>query len=130
MSNDNTEQTAGLPVQENVSAGTNPKVLMRLPVPLFVVAAYLLLGFLWNLWHPGWLLMFAVPVYYQLASMAATADLRKKLHRFPMAVLCVLAYLMLGFAFNVWHPTWMLFFLIPVYHCMVSAVFKGKGSGS
>ena len=124
MTNDNTEQITQYPVQENVSSGTNPKMLMRLPVPLFVVAAYLALGFLWDWWHPGWLLFLAIPVYYQLASMVGVADLRKKLNRFPIAPLCVLVYLILGFAFDVWHPAWMLFLLIPVYHCLVSAIFK------
>jgi len=111
-------------VQENVSSGAGAKTLMRLPIPLFVVAAYLAMGFLWNWWHPGWLIFLAIPVYYQLAAMAGTAQMRKKLNTFPISVLCVLAYLLLGFFFDVWHPTWMIFLLIPLYHCLVSTVFK------
>ena len=114
------------PVQENVSSGMNAKALMRLPVPLFVAAAYLAAGFLWNWWHPGWLLFLGIPVYYQLAAMAGVQDMRRKLQRFPVAVLCVLAYLILGFAFNIWHPSWMVFLLIPIYHVMVGAIFHKK----
>jgi len=121
------ENVQQYPVQENVSSGTNAKALMRLPIPLFVVAAYLAMGFLWDWWHPGWLIFLAIPVYYQLVSMMEAASIRKKLNRFPIGVLCVLAYLLLGFFFDVWHPTWMIFLVIPLYHCFVSAVFK-KGT--
>ena len=124
MSNENTEQTTQYQVQENVSSGMNPKLLMRLPIPLFVVAAYLAMGFLWDWWHPGWLLFLGIPVYYQLASMVGVADLRKRLNRFPVGPLCVLLYLIVGFTFDIWHPTWILFFLIPVYYCLVGAIFK------
>jgi len=126
MLDENTEQGAQYPVQANVSSGMNAKSLMRLPIPLFVVAAYLAMGFLWGWWHPGWLLFLTIPVYYQLAAMAAVTDIRKKLNRFPIAVLCVLAYLILGFAFDTWHPSWMIFLVIPIYHVMVGAIFHNK----
>ena len=123
----NEENQGAYPVQENVSSGTNAKALMKLPFPLFVVAAYLAMGFWWNWWHPGWLMFLGIPVYYQLAAMAGTPQMRKKLHSFPIAVLCLLGYLLLGIFFDVWHPTWMVFLLIPLYHCLVSAVFR-KGN--
>lgn len=124
MDNGNMDETVQYPLQENVSSGTNAKALMRLPIPLFVVAAYLAMGFLWDWWHPGWLIFLAIPVYYQLVSMMEAASIRKKLNRFPIGALCVLAYLLLGFFFDVWHPTWMIFLIVPLYHCFVSAVFK------
>ena len=124
MDNENTEQSVQYAVQENVSSGTTAKTLMRLPIPLFVVAAYLVMGFLWDWWHPGWLIFLAIPVYYQLVSMMEATSMRKKLNRFPIAVLCVLVFLLLGFFFDFWHPTWMVFLVIPLYHVMVSAVFK------
>jgi len=100
------------------------KTLLKLPIPIFVVAAYLVMGFLWDLWHPGWMLFFAIPVYYELVSMLATREIRKKLNRFPIAVLCVAAYLLLGFYLDLWHPGWIIFLLIPLYHTTVSAVFR------
>ena len=128
MENENTEQSVQqYAVQENVSSKPAAKTLLRLPIPLFVVAAYLLMGFLRGWWHPGWLIFLAIPVYYQLAAMAAVANLRKKLNCFPIAVLCVLAYLLLGFFLGVWHPTWMIFLVIPLYHVLVSVVFR-KGT--
>lgn len=126
MDNENIPQE--FPVQENVSSGMNTfgvsaKALMKLPVPLFAVAAYLAMGFLWDWWHPGWLLFLGIPVYYGLVSMQGAADLRRKLLRFPIAPLCVLVYLMLGFFLHFWHPSWMIFLLIPAYYVIVGAVF-------
>jgi len=123
MDNETTEQNA-FPVQGDVSSRTDTKALMKLPVPLLAVAAYLAMGFLRGLWHPGWLIFLAIPVYYQLVSMAAATGMRKKLNRFPIAVLCVAAYLLLGFFCGLWHPGWMIFLLIPLYHCLVGAIFR------
>jgi uncharacterized membrane protein YjjP (DUF1212 family) len=123
MENQTTEQNA-FPVQENVSSTTNAKALLKLPIPLLAVAAYLAMGFLGGLWHPGWLIFLAIPVYYQLVAMAAATGMRKKLNRFPIAVLCAAAYLLLGFFFDVWHPSWMIFLAVPLYHCLVGAIFR------
>jgi len=118
-------QPAQLAVQENVSSsGLDGKTLMKFPIPLFVVAAYLAMGFLWNLWHPGWLIFLAIPVYYGLAGMLVNAPMRKRLNSFPISSLCVVAFLLFGFYFDIWHPTWMVFLLIPLYHGVVSAVFR------
>jgi len=127
MANDDSiEQGVQYAVQENVSSGMKSKTLMRLPIPLLAVAAYLLMGFLWDWWHPGWLVFLAIPVYYQLVAMAAATEIRKKLNCFPIAVLCVLAYLVLGFRYDIWHPSWMIFLLIPIYYVMVGAIFHKK----
>lgn len=41
---------------------------------------------------------------------------------FPYPVLCVLLYLILGFAFGLWHPGWIIFFTIPFYYWIVNVV--------
>lgn len=41
---------------------------------------------------------------------------------FPYPVLCVLLYLILGFAFGLWHPCWIIFFTIPFYYWIVNVV--------
>lgn len=47
-----------------------------LPFPIIIVVAYLLMGFLGNLWHPGWIVFFAIPLYYGL--LAAFNRLKRK----------------------------------------------------
>ena len=45
------------------------KFLQDFPFPLVVTPLYLCLGFFFGLWHPGWLIFLAVPIYYCLADM-------------------------------------------------------------
>ena len=47
-------------------------------VPSLCIAGYLLLGFLGGWWHPGWVIFFAVPVYYQTVSAVKKYKAEKK----------------------------------------------------
>ena len=44
------------------------------------------------------------------------------LHRFPMTATIVIAYFVIGCVFGAWHPGWLLFLLIPIWHSLVSAI--------
>ena len=41
-------------------------------------------------------------------------------YAFPFPVLVVLVYLIMGFFFNIWHPTWLFFLTIPIYYQMIA----------
>ncbi len=43
-------------------------------------------------------------------------------HHFPFTLIIVLLYILAGTFFNAWHPAWMLFLLIPLWHSFVSAI--------
>lgn len=46
---------------------------------------------------------------------------------FPFIILIVTVFILLGFAFNLWHPMWLLFLLIPAYiHFAIGARAKTK----
>ncbi|NLL76274.1 MAG: helix-turn-helix domain-containing protein [Clostridiales bacterium] len=45
-------------------------------------------------------------------------------NHFPFSLMIVLVYVIVGVFFNAWHPAWLLFFLIPLWHSFVSAVKK------
>lgn len=51
-----------------VSAPAEPKptseVWMTFPYPLFCALLYLVLGFLFGLWHPGWIIFLTIPFFY------------------------------------------------------------------
>ena len=79
------------------------------------VAVYLLLGFLWNLWHPGWLVFLAVPV---VDSAVEVVTERKSWRHFAYPVLAVLVFLMLGFFGGWWVWCWMVFLTIPLYYAL------------
>ena len=95
-------------------------------VPLIVVGIYLVLGFIFDLWHPGWLVFFVIPIFYEFVAMAEARGARKKANLFPMALFCVVTFLLLGFLRDLWHPTWLVFLLIPIYHSIVSAALKDR----
>ena len=42
--------------------------------------------------------------------------LSNKMLKFPMPVLVVAVYIFLGFSVHLWHPTWLIFLLIPAYY--------------
>ncbi len=43
-------------------------------------------------------------------------------NHFPFALLITVLYLFIGIFFSAWHPGWMLFLLIPLWHSFISAV--------
>jgi len=96
----------------------------HLPVALFTTAAYLVMGTIWDMWHPGWLVFMAIPMFYQLLEMIHANGVRRKLDNFPMALLCTTAYLVIGFWWDLWHPGWVIFLAIPLYHSLVCLIPK------
>ena len=42
--------------------------LTRFPYPVLAVLIYLILGFSYRWWHPGWLIFFTIPFYYWFAA--------------------------------------------------------------
>ncbi|MDR1016839.1 MAG: helix-turn-helix domain-containing protein [Coriobacteriales bacterium] len=51
--------------------------LWAFPYPLLVVIVYLVIGFAFGWWHPGWLLFLTVPLYYWACSVV-DHDLRRQ----------------------------------------------------
>lgn len=83
------------------------------PVALLVVVAYLLMGFLGNLWHPGWLVFLIIPLYHWGVDCAMHHRMRG-LPTFVTAVVVFAVYLGLGFGIKMWHPTWVMFLAVPI----------------
>ena len=75
--------------------------------PLICVFVFLLIGFLWGKWHPGWMVFLLIPVMPYLVG-------KRKL-RLSVPLIITLIYLILGFGWNLWHPGWIIFILIPVF---------------
>lgn len=100
-----------------------PKVLNMLSglIPVLITITYFILGGVFNLWHPGWLVFLFIPVFLTLID----AIYFKRPDDFCFPVLVVIAYLFIGFEFSGWHPYWFLFLLIPVYYIICDA-FKNN----
>jgi len=88
-------------------------------LPLFVVIAYILLGFLVPLgWRNYWVLFFLIPIVPSLFE----AIRRRKFCAFAYPVLIVMIYLTIGMFIGMWHPTWVLFLTIPVYYTIFGPI--------
>jgi len=47
---------------------------------------------------------------------------RFSLQLFPMAMIIIVAYFSIGCIYDAWHPGWLLFLLIPIWHSLVTAI--------
>lgn len=43
------------------------KLMHAFPYPVFITIIFLLLGFIFHLWHPAWLIYLTIPIYYTVA---------------------------------------------------------------
>ena len=44
--------------------------------------------------------------------------------KFPMTILITIVYILISVFFNLWHPGWLLFLLIPLWYTLVEAIYK------
>ena len=103
-----------------------------------VTVAYLIMGFVWDLWHPGWLIFVIAAFLTPLLDAINRPKLRpiqKRSYFGPFmdwdrinAAFCAIvfliaipAYLVLGFAWNLWHPGWLIFVVATVL-CGISSI--------
>lgn len=73
--------------------------------PVLIAVIYGLLGAVFQIWHPGWILFLLIPIYYVGLYGG-----------YP--ILMVFCYLLAGFGFGWWHPAWVLFLTIPLFYLL------------
>lgn len=100
----------------------------RFPFPLLVFVAFLLVGFFLNKWHPAWMLMFCIPLYYLLGRLIA---FRKPVSFAAGAypIVCISWFCWMAFVQNDAHPAWISLLTIPVVEGLLAwyaAVRKAK----
>lgn len=87
--------------------------------PLLATVAFLLLGFLADKWHPGWLVFLSIPLV-GIVDKLTTKNTKAKVQSITTIVV-VITFFVLGFALDAWHPGWIVFFAIPI----VSTILYG-----
>lgn len=90
-----------------------PRFRKDFPYPLLVTVLYLVLGFCFGLWHPGWLIFLTIPLYYLPDSE------RGYLRLLCNPIMVTIIYLLLGFYCNWWHPGWIIFLIVPLLNWFV-----------
>lgn len=47
---------------------------------------------------------------------------REKMLKIPAFIIVPIAYVIIGKVLHIWHPTWLMFFFIPIYYQLCAAV--------
>lgn len=98
------------------------KVIFDSIVGIGSVVLYVILGAVFNLWHPAWLIfLLIIPVD---SVIEAISKRKVALFNYPVFITCL--YLFLGFQFDLWHPLWILFVTIPLFYVIAGLIDKGK----
>ena len=83
--------------------------------PFFTTIIFFVLGFGFELWHPGWMVYLLVPMI-GVFSGRRKSPLKHILELLPFFTLIV--FLGIGLTTNVWSPTWAIFLLIPAFRIL------------
>lgn len=84
----------------------------ELPLGLIAIVIYIIIGCVYGMWHPGWLIFLLVPII----DSAIQAIKKKRLSCFGYPILMIFIFLFAGFVYGAWHPMWVVFLTIPIYY--------------
>lgn len=92
---------------------------------LLAAAAYLLLGFTVGGWHIYWVVFLAIPIMSIIVDVIeGRKDISAKVTGI-VALVCIIAFILIGFLAGIWHPTWLIFFAVPISGVIVKMFAKG-----
>ena len=89
-------------------------------IPILTVAAYLVLGAVFKMWHPGWIVFVIMPALMSVFECIIV----KKLGAFVYPLFATTVFLVLGFYFDWWHPAWIVFITIPLFYMFAGMIDK------
>ena len=95
-------------------------VLFTTITTLLIVCAFLLTGFLWDMWHISWTFFLLIPV----CATIPNAIKRRKPTEFAYPVLVTFFFCLFGMLYGIWHPLWVLFITIPMYYALFGELQK------
>ena len=98
----------------------------ELPLGIFAIVSYIIIGACFDMWHPGWLIFFLVPIISSLIN--AVHNHNPDLFAYPILVLLIFLYV--GFIYHIWHPTWVVFLTIPLYYSFTGYVKRTRAKDS
>lgn len=100
--------------------------MVKFPAPIIIVGIYLILGLVAKNWHPGWLILMLIPIYYCLGGALCCRKKKAMLLTMPYPIVIITLYLLFGFTLGWWHPAWIIFLTIPMYYWIISVFYKEK----
>ncbi|MFW5794242.1 MAG: hypothetical protein ACOCV1_02055 [Bacillota bacterium] len=91
--------------------GKETKTIIAI-VPFVSLVSYLILGFGFDFWHPGWLVFVIVPLIVMVFTVFDDNYIAGLLALVPFII--IISYFFVGFYLGIWHPTWLIFILLPL----------------
>ncbi len=88
-------------------------------MPFISLIIFMLMGFIYDMWNPGWMAFLLIP----LVAIILHTNARNAIVAI-MPFVSVIAFLILGFYYNLWNPGWMVFLLIPMIAIILNTRFK------
>ncbi len=93
---------------------------------LLATALFLVIGFTLQVWNPTWLVFLSIPLVSIIVDIVTNRrDIVGKVTG-VVSMLCVITFLLVGFLAHTWHPTWVIFFAIPISGTIAKMFRTGK----
>ena len=89
--------------------------IINAALPITCAIIYIILGFGFSLWHPGWIVFLLIPCWYTLVSSIK----KQNFARFTYPVFITFIYILICDIFSIWHPFWIIYLTIPLYYIIV-----------
>lgn len=105
-------------VEENTKTSIKFVLGIKSIIPITIAVIYIIIGSLWGLWHPGWILFLLIPVIESLLDSITYKDIKK--FEFPVFISAL--YMFIGCVYDMWHPWWVVFLLIPIYYSLINSI--------
>ena len=92
---------------------------------LCMIVLYVMLGCFLGMWINGWIFMFIPGILCSIARCIR----KKNANKFNMAFLSCFVFFFVclfipGMSANLWHPMWVVFLAIPIYHSLFGSINK------
>ena len=91
---------------------------VEIPLGVLAIIIYIVIGFCFDLWHPGWLLFILIPIISSLVDAVCKRDV--SLFQYPVFAFGIFLYA--GIVHTLWHPAWVVFLTIPIFYFLTGAV--------
>ncbi len=89
--------------------------------PFLSIIAFMLLGFIGGMWHPGWLVFLFIPI----AGVLGNVNKKEKFVAISPFI-SLIVFIFLGVAYQAWHPGWLMFMLVPIAGVLFGAKKKDR----
>ncbi len=91
---------------------------VEIPLGVLAIIIYIVIGFCFDLWHPGWLLFILIPIISSLVDAVCKRD--ASLFQYPVFAFGIFLYA--GIVHTLWHPAWVVFLAIPIFYFLTGSM--------